>query len=273
MINAAFQLAFCMVVFTIIERLSPAASPHKWWRRALFIDICGWLVLPIAVSTGISVAVFLCDSLKVLFPVAGGHNPLAQMRTLMGGLPMSLQAALAFIFMDFSSYWIHRAYHRFQILWSFHVFHHTSEHLDWLSTLRLHPVSQMFNTALMALVLLLAGLSVQSIIISNIVIGLAAVVAHANVRWTFGTLGQLFVSPVFHQLHHAHPDISENETATNYGAVLSIWDKIFGTAAQPTVAPPAQFGVNEAIGSNLWSMLLYPLRILGRARVQRRLDD
>jgi sterol desaturase/sphingolipid hydroxylase (fatty acid hydroxylase superfamily) len=271
MINAAFQLAFCMVVFTIIERLSPAASPHKWWRRPLFIDICSWLVLPLAVSTGISIAVFVCDSLKFLFPLAGG-DPLSQMRTWMGGLPMSLQSALAFIFMDFSSYWIHRAYHRFQILWSFHVFHHTSEHLDWLSTLRLHPVSQMFNTALMALVLLLAGFSVQSIIVSNIVIGLAAVVAHANVRWTFGALGQLFVSPVFHQLHHAHPDISENETATNYGAVLSIWDKIFGTAAQPTIAP-AQFGVNEAIGSNLRSMLLYPLRILSRARVQRRLDD
>lgn len=273
MINAAFQLAFCMVVFTIIERLSPAASPHKWWRRPLFIDICGWLVLPLAVSTGISVAVFLSDSLKALFPGAGVHPPSSQMRTWMGALPMYLQSALAFIFMDFSSYWIHRAYHRFQFLWSFHVFHHTSEHLDWLSTLRLHPVSQMFNTALMALVLLLASFSVQSIIVSNIVIGLAAVVAHANVRWTFGAFGKIFVSPVFHQWHHAHPDNSKNETATNYGAVLSIWDKIFGTAARPAVSPPAQFGVNEAIGSNLWSRLLYPLRVLSRARVQRRLDD
>jgi len=272
MITAAFQLAFCMVVFTVIERLSPAASPHKWWRRPLFIDICGWLVLPIAVSTGISAAVLLSDSLKTWLLVAG-HDPFSHMRTWMGSLPMSIQSALAFIFMDFSSYWIHRAYHRFQFLWSFHVFHHTSEHLDWLSTLRLHPVSQMFNTALMALVLLLAGFSVQSVIVSNIVIGLAAVVAHANVRWTFGPLGQLFVSPVFHQFHHAHPDKSEIETATNFGAVLSIWDKIFGTAARPNVAPPARFGVNQAIGSNLWSMLLYPLRIFSRARVQRRLDD
>jgi len=142
------------VVFTIIERLSPAASSQKWWRRPLFIDICGWLVLPLAVSTGISLAVLLSDCLKVLFPAAGILAPLLRVRTWMGGLPIFVQCAIVFMLMDFSSYWIHRAYHRFQILWSFHVFHHTSEHLDWLSTLRLHPVSQTFNTALVALALL-----------------------------------------------------------------------------------------------------------------------
>src|ERR1051326_8340183 len=71
MIAAAFQLFFCMVVFTVVERLSAAASPHKWWRRPLFIDICGWLVLPLAVSTGISLAVLLADSLKALVPGTG----------------------------------------------------------------------------------------------------------------------------------------------------------------------------------------------------------
>jgi sterol desaturase/sphingolipid hydroxylase (fatty acid hydroxylase superfamily) len=51
---------------------------------------------------------------------------------------------------------------------------------------------------------------------------------HANVRWTFGPLGRLLVSPAYHRLHHA-PDTQ----AVNLGVVLTIWDVLVGCARFP----------------------------------------
>jgi sterol desaturase/sphingolipid hydroxylase (fatty acid hydroxylase superfamily) len=66
------------------------------------------------------------------------------------------------------------------------VVHHTSEDLDWLSTSRLHPVSQALDTAAVGFALLLLGLPVAAVVAANILIGVAALLVHANVRWTFG---------------------------------------------------------------------------------------
>ena len=48
---------------------------------------------------------------------------------------------------------------------------------------------------------------------------------HANLRWTFGPVGRVLVSPAYHRLHHA-PDIQD----TNLGLVLTIRDVLAGCA-------------------------------------------
>jgi sterol desaturase/sphingolipid hydroxylase (fatty acid hydroxylase superfamily) len=179
-----------------------------------------------------------------------------------------IQILLTFIAVDFLSYWIHRAYHRFPFLWSFHVMHHTSEQVDWLSTLRLHPVSQMIDTALIAGSLLLAGLPLRAVVAANALIGFSAVLTHANVPWTFGPLGRLFVSPAFHHWHHARQEQSSVPTPINFGAALSIWDRVFGTW-MPAKIRPTRFGADDAPGQNLWNLLFQPLRFCLR-RKQRK---
>jgi sterol desaturase/sphingolipid hydroxylase (fatty acid hydroxylase superfamily) len=52
---------------------------------------------------------------------------------------------------------------------------------------------------------------------------------HANLRWTFGPLGRVLVSPAYHRLHHA-PDIQN----ANLGVVLTIWDVLAGRATFPS---------------------------------------
>jgi sterol desaturase/sphingolipid hydroxylase (fatty acid hydroxylase superfamily) len=52
---------------------------------------------------------------------------------------------------------------------------------------------------------------------------------HANLRWTFGPLGRVLVSPAYHRLHHA-PDIQN----ANLGVVLTIWDVLAGRARFPS---------------------------------------
>jgi sterol desaturase/sphingolipid hydroxylase (fatty acid hydroxylase superfamily) len=54
------------------------------------------------------------------------------------------------------------------VLWAFHIVHHTGEELDWLSTLRLHPVSQAVNTAVVGAALLLVGLPITAVVAANV---------------------------------------------------------------------------------------------------------
>jgi sterol desaturase/sphingolipid hydroxylase (fatty acid hydroxylase superfamily) len=172
---------------------------------------------------------------------------------------------MAIVVADFLSYWIHRAYHCLPVLWAFHIVHHSSEELDWLSTSRLHPVSQILNTAVVGAVLLLVGLPLTAVVASNIFIGAAALLVHANVRWTFGPFQHFLVSPLFHQWHHARTDDDgHHHRAANFGAVLSIWDRLFGTWSVPNPNRPVRFGVADAPAPTIWSQFLHPLRACSR---------
>ena len=56
---------------------------------------------------------------------------------------------------------------------------------------------------------------------------------HANLRWTFGPVGRVIVSPAYHRLHHATDD-----QAVNLGVVLTIWDALVGHARFPARRDP-----------------------------------
>jgi sterol desaturase/sphingolipid hydroxylase (fatty acid hydroxylase superfamily) len=273
MIAAAINLLACMAVFSIVEWLWPSPDPHKWWRRPLLIDICSWLILPLALSAGISLAVLIKDGVLAALPHEGFWQVLPGIRTHIAALPALTQVVIAFIVVDFFCYWLHRAYHHYPFLWSFHVFHHSAEDLDWLTTLRVHPVSEMLNNALMAAPLLLAGFSVKTMAVANSLIAVSALLTHANVPWTFGRLRYLFVSPVFHQWHHARLEGGlEPPPSANFGAALSIWDRLFRTGSLASDKRPASFGIEGSSRSNLATLLFQPQTFLFGRIIGKRLE-
>ncbi|HSU53128.1 MAG TPA: sterol desaturase family protein [Candidatus Dormibacteraeota bacterium] len=262
MIAASIHLFACMLVFTLVERLWPSSVPQRWWRRPLLLDVCSWLIVPVAIGSGIMLAVLSTSALlkDPLWPW------LVRLQSASNHLPLFLNVVTAFVAVDFLNYWLHRAYHHFPFLWSFHVMHHSSETIDWLSTLRVHPVSQMLDTAIVTALLLTMGLPLNVLVAAHALIGFAAVVTHANVPWTFGRFGCLFVSPIFHHWHHARtePD-SGPERAANFGAALSIWDMVFGTS-QAANKQPGRYGAQESPGKSFVSLVLYPLRFCFRGK-------
>jgi len=267
MIAAAAHLLACMLVFTMVERLWPASSAaRRWYRRPLLVDIVSWLIVPLAIGAGMTFAVLFMDALK---PGLLAFHWLVRLQSEIGKLPLYVQIPVAFVAVDFLDYWLHRAYHHFPFLWSFHVMHHSSEPIDWLSTLRVHPVSQMIDTAIVTGLLLFIGLPLKSLVAANALVGFLAVITHANVPWTFGPLGRLFVSPVFHHWHHARVGEDSATPATaNFGAALSIWDRIFRTSTDAE-NQPSQYGTEKAPASDLWTLLLYPLRFFLPTRRKR----
>lgn len=203
---AAFHLLVGMVVFTALEARYAVDPTRRWWRRRFWGDALLWLVTPVAHACGMAAAVALVGSVA---PAA---------------LPIGLQIASAFVATDLGSYVLHRLYHRVPVLYRLHVVHHTSEEIDWLSTSRLHPLSQGINAFVLAAPLLACGLSARAIVAANAIIGLWAVVVHANVRLDLGKLDWLIVSPTFHRRHH-DPAMG----GRNLGAVLVVWDRLFGS--------------------------------------------
>jgi sterol desaturase/sphingolipid hydroxylase (fatty acid hydroxylase superfamily) len=259
---AAVELLLLMAVFTFLEGRWPSSRAHKWWRRPLVVDLLSWVVHPLSVTAGIAIAITLTRALPTeLFP---GHAwpVLSALRARVAGLPFLAQTTMAIVMADLFAYWIHRAYHRFPLLWSFHIVHHTSEELDWLSTSRLHPVSQAIDTAIMSVALLAMGLPLAAVVMANVFTGAAALLAHANVNWTFGPFQHLLVSPLFHQWHHARLDGDpDGHGIGNYGAIFSIWDRLFGTWSLPKSRRPEHFGVEGAPMQTVTGLALHPLRV------------
>ena len=271
---AAIQLAVLMVLFTFIERRWPSSHLHKWWRRPLLVDLCAWLIHPLCMSAGVTLAVVSTKAFLALITNPNAVGAMDILRARISALHPLIQMAIAVIVADFLAYWIHRAYHHFSTLWAFHIVHHTSEVLDWLSTSRLHPVSQILNTAVIGIILLGMGLSLSAVIATNVITGGAALLAHANVDWTFGFFQNLLVSPQFHQWHHARLDNAAHDHGVgNFGAIFSIWDRMFGTWSLPSPIRPERFGARDAPAPTITGLALHPLRRGIRLLMNRKSEE
>ncbi len=254
---ALFTLIIAMILFSLVEGRWPSLASARWWRRPVATDIGLWLVHPLLIANSLLVA---AAAAVALMRLVGERAPLLTLvRARVGGWPGWVGFVAAFVATDFLSYWVHRVYHRVPFLWAFHVVHHSSEPVDWLSAARLHPLSQAVNTVAISLTLLLAGFSLSTVTAANATVGLISTFAHANVKWSLGPLGQLLVSPPFHRRHHARADGSPY----NYGGALSVWDRIFATRAPADSAIDAttaqRFGADDAPPATLMSLLLHPL--------------
>ena len=130
--------------------------------------------------------------------------------------------------MDGANWLAHYADHRLDALWRFHALHHSQEELSVLTSFRAHPLMHTtgFMLATIPVVALMPTRPVAPVLITCYVC--VGTLQHANLRWTFGPVGRVIVSPAYHRLHHA-PDVQR----ANLGVVLTIWDVLAGCAMFP----------------------------------------
>jgi sterol desaturase/sphingolipid hydroxylase (fatty acid hydroxylase superfamily) len=136
------------------------------------------------------------------------------------------------VLMDGANWVAHWADHRFRPLWRFHAVHHSQEELSVLTSFRAHPLVHTagFFLATIPVLAIMGGRSIAPVLITGYVC--LGTLPHANVRWTFGPLGKLIVSPGYHRIHHGigAPD------GANLGIVLTVWDVLARRAVFPTPA-------------------------------------
>jgi sterol desaturase/sphingolipid hydroxylase (fatty acid hydroxylase superfamily) len=142
--------------------------------------------------------------------------------------PGWLLVPLTLMAMDAANWLAHYADHRLDALWRFHALHHSQEELSVLTSFRAHPLMHTtgFLLATIPVVVLMPARPIAPVLITIYVC--IGTLQHANLRWTFGPLGRVIVSPAYHRLHHA-PDTQ----GLNLGVVLTIWDVLTRRARFP----------------------------------------
>jgi sterol desaturase/sphingolipid hydroxylase (fatty acid hydroxylase superfamily) len=131
--------------------------------------------------------------------------------------------------MDLCNWLAHVADHRVGALWRIHALHHSQEELSVLTSFRAHPLMHTTGFVLATVpVLALTGAHPLAPVLVTVYVCLGTL-PHANVRWSYGPLGRVVVSPSYHRLHHA----LEGRQEINLGVVLTMWDLLAGTARFP----------------------------------------
>lgn len=131
--------------------------------------------------------------------------------------------------LDGVTYLWHRAYHTVPLMWRMHRVHHSDLDLDVTSSGRFHLIEMVLSAIFRLGVIAASGLAFASVVIFEIVFGLANQIQHSNLRipepfesW----LRTLFVTPDMHRIHHGQ---EKAQTNSNYSTVFSFWDRLFGT--------------------------------------------
>ncbi len=170
------------------------------------------------------------------------------------GLPGWVVIAIAIFVGDFTGYWRHRLEHT-RWLWPSHAVHHSDTEMTWLTLERFHPVNRVTTFLVDTAALLVLGFPPYALIANGLVRHYYGFFIHADLPWTYGTFGRVFVSPAMHRWHHcAEPRFFD----ANYATVFSIFDRAFGTFDLPGPCD-ATLGVTDAIAPTLAGQLGYAL--------------
>jgi sterol desaturase/sphingolipid hydroxylase (fatty acid hydroxylase superfamily) len=149
-------------------------------------------------------------------------------RHALGNLPSPhLRVVVVIVLLDFLRYWVHRLQHEIDVLWRFHALHHSATSFTLTTGVRVHPVDQLLDTLTAAFVVGLFGVTATSIAWLAIVKMAVDFAQHSMAPLTYGAVGQWLVcSPIGHRIHHS--PLPEHWDR-NYGDVMPIWDRLFGT--------------------------------------------
>lgn len=153
--------------------------------------------------------------------------------------------ALLFVVQDFFYYWFHRAHHRIRFFWCSHVVHHSSEKLNLSTAFRqsvTYPITGMW---LFWLPIVLIGFPPETVIFA-VGISLAyQFFIHTQAVGKLGPLEWIFNTPSHHRAHHG---CNSEYIDRNYGGILIVWDRLFGTFTEE-LAPP-DYGIPDQIHSH-----------------------
>jgi len=132
---------------------------------------------------------------------------------------------LALVFYDFCYYWLHRAGHVVALFWAAHVVHHQSQHYNLSTALRQTSSGALFGWVFY-LPMAVAG-------VPPLIFGIVALIdllyqfwVHTEQVGKLGWFDRVFCSPSNHRVHHA---VNDPYIDKNYGGILMLWDRMFGT--------------------------------------------
>ena len=247
-VEAIFIVPVLFVLVVPFEKLFPRHR-QKIRRPRLGTDIGYALAGPALNLVGLLAA-------AVVAVVSLAWLPGLALRPLVGMVPPAVLPFVGIALFDLAIYWTHRWYHEVPFLWRFHAIHHSTEHLDWVSGFRNHPLDGTLLAPAFVF-LIAAGFDAEFTGVLAVVQVVLGIFLHANVRWRLRPLHRVIITPEFHHWHHANEPGAIN---SNYSVFLPLWDLVFGTYYMPADRRPSRYGVDEHIPEGMVAQLRHPLR-------------
>lgn len=158
------------------------------------------------------------------------------------GLALWMLALLGF---DFCYYWAHRMGHEISILWAAHAVHHQSEDYNLSTALRQSSTGFIFGW-IFYLPLFLLGMPIEVFVTVNALDLIYQFWVHTQHIGRMGWMDRVFVTPSNHRVHHAQ---NTRYIDKNYGGILILWDRLFGTFQEELDEEPVVFGVRKPLAN------------------------
>jgi sterol desaturase/sphingolipid hydroxylase (fatty acid hydroxylase superfamily) len=249
-----------LVVVAAIELLLPAFEDppqrdRRWPANLGLAAINAGLRSVVPVST-------------VLAAATAERNELGLLNLLVG--PGWIAAAATLLLYSGCGYAVHVLMHKLPILWRLHRVHHLDVRIDVSTSLRSHPLELLVTIALTAAAAVVLGFTPWVVALYEVCESFVSLVSHANLRLPERldrALRCLLVTPNMHSIHHS---AYQPETDSNYGTVLSVWDRLFGTYRHAPAGgyERMEFGLRE-VRDERASSLLWQLTSPALPRLRR----
>jgi sterol desaturase/sphingolipid hydroxylase (fatty acid hydroxylase superfamily) len=185
-------------------------------------------------TTNLGIAAINTVILRLLFPVAA--LGVADLATDRGwglfnytDLPQAIVIVASVVALDFAIYLQHVLFHAVPVLWRLHRAHHADLDIDVTTGARFHPIEIVLSLLIKFAAIVTLGAPAAAVVLFEVLLNATAMFSHSNVgmpaavervaRW-------FIVTPDMHRVHHS---IDRQETDSNFGFNLSLWDRLLGT--------------------------------------------
>ena len=242
-------IASVMAFAALLETAVPFFAAREWTRGRR------------AANLGLTAVVFLLNWLLASLAAIAALGLSIRSAGLFGGVPLPsvIQIVVGVVVLDFSTgYLAHRIMHMWPAMWRFHRVHHSDDFVDVTTTYRTHPVETVWRFLFAIVPVWLLGVPAAAVVIQRLLQASNGVLEHSNIRlWApiDHVLSLVWVTPNVHKIHHSRQFA---ETNSNYGNILTIYDRVLGTYTPAERAYSVIYGLDDAdpIRSTSFSGLL-----------------
>ena len=245
-----------LVAFLLLERIFPASpwkrdNPQQGFSqiRHLLQNASLWginlLVSPLLVIVFTAVAVDYAPPWRAQW---------------LAGAPRWFTLVVDLLILDLWIYGWHRLNHRFPFFWRFHQIHHYDQQLDASTAMRFHFGEVALSAMVRMPVIFVFAIPLTSVVLFEILVALTTIFHHANIRLPAPLerrLSRLIITPSIHWVHH---HAVRRDTDSNYGTILSCWDRLFRSLSDTERTPDMALGIEGRIENRLSRLFLLPFR-------------
>lgn len=245
-------LAALVVVMVVVEAAHPMRREWRktwvtFWRRDLPFLLLG--------ASTLAFADWVAARAVTAHALSRGE--------LLADVPLLAGVAITILISDFVWYWVHRLSHEARgrhgrHIWRVHAAHHLPAQVYVLMHAIAHPINTLVVRAILTLPAYFLGFSPEVVFTASVVTGFQGLVSHFNVDSRVGWLNYILVGTELHRYHHS-ANLAESK---NFGAVVSLWDQLFGTFVYRPGRAPEALGVEDATQypseTQLTAVLAYP---------------